>query len=214
MRASSSPGGRILTRAAASSIASGRPSSRRQISTTALGVLRRQREVGPAGCGPLDEQRNRCALHQRRRRGERIGSREREGRDRELLLAVDVEHQAAGHQNLQRGTGVEQLLHERRGIGHLLEIVHEQERPAEAAKMLGDRPDEREIAALTHTERPGDGRGHQPWIGDRREVDERHAAVEVQDEIFGDLDRQARLAGAAWSGQRHQPDPGVGAACP
>ena len=173
------------------------------------GVLRRQREVGPACRGPLDEQRNRCTLHQRRRRGERIGSRERERRDRELLLAVDVEHDAAGHQNLERGTGVQQFLHQGRGIGHLLEIVHEQERPAEAAKMLGDRPDQREIAALTNTERPGNGRCHQPWIGDRREVDERHAAVEVKDEIFCHLNGQARLACAAWSGQRHQPDSGV-----
>ena len=118
------------------------------------GVFRRQREVGLDCGGPLDEERNRCAVHQRGRREQRARRRQRQGRDRELLLAVDVERQTARRQHLECRTGVQQFLDEGCAIGHLLEIVHEQERPAEAAQMLGDRVHQREIAALTNTERP------------------------------------------------------------
>ena len=180
MRASSSAGGRIFTRAAASSMASGSPSRRRQISTTASAFLRRQREIGPAGRGALHEQRDRRALHQSGRRGGGIGIRERQGRDRELLFAVDVQDQAAGDEDLERRTGVEQLPHQRRRVGHLLEVVHDQQRRSQAAKLLGDRAHQWTVAALTHAEREGHGRCHQPGIGDRRQVDERDAALEVQ----------------------------------
>ena len=172
-------GGRILTRAAASSIASGRPSSRRQISTTAPAFFGVSAKSGrPAAARWTNSAIDAHSISAAGER-QRVGSRERQRRDRELLLAVDVQHEAAGHQHLERGTGVEQFLHEGRGIGHLLEVVHEQERRAEAAKVLGDRLHQREVAALANAERPGDGRRHQPWIGNRREVDERHAAVEV-----------------------------------
>ena len=59
------------------------------------------------------------------------------------------------------GAGIQQLLHEGRGRRDLLEIVHEQEGPADVAQVFGDRLLQREILALTNTERPGHSRGHQ-----------------------------------------------------
>ena len=209
MRASSSAGGRIFTRAAASSMASGSPSSRRQISTTASAFFEVSVKVGPACRGPLHEQCDRCAFHQSGRRGKRVGIRERQGRDRELLLAVDMQHEPAGHENLERGTGVEQLPHEGGRIGHLLEIVHEQERRSQAAKVVGDPLTSGTVAAFTHAERERNGRRHEPRVGDRRKVHERDAALELGGEIGGDLNGEARFPCPAWSGQRQQPNSGI-----
>ena len=103
------------------------------------GVLRGQREVGPAGRRALDEQRDRRAIHQGRWREQRAGRRERERRDRKLLLAVDVQALPAGHEDRQRRAGVQQVLDERGRIRHLLEVVEEQQRRAAAAQVLGDR---------------------------------------------------------------------------
>ena len=108
--------------------------------------------------------------------------------------------------DLQLGTRVEQFLDERRRVRHLLEVVDHEKRPAEAAKVLGDRLDEREVAALPNSECVGDRRGNQAGIGERREVDEPDA-IEVIDQLLGHLDGEACLAGAARSGQRELPDP-------
>ena len=97
----------------------------------------------------------------------------------------------------------------RRGIRHLLEIVQEQERRATAAQVVGNGLHQRVIAALAHADGQGDGRCHQPRVGNRRQVHERDAAIEEVGQIGGDLDGEPRFAGPARAGQRQQPDVGI-----
>ena len=80
---------------------------------------------------------------------------------------------------------------------------------AEAAQVLGDRPHEREIAALAHAERPGDGGCHQSRIGDRREVDERRRRPRSEARDPPPPEWPGASCRSAWSRQRQQPDAGV-----
>ena len=62
---------------------------------------------------------------------------------------------------------------EARGVRHLLEVVEQQQRRAPGSQVLGDRRQQRTIAALAHAERRRDGRDDQSRVGNRRKVDER-----------------------------------------
>ena len=83
-------------------MASGRPSSRRQISTTASAFFGVSAKSGRPAAARWTNSAIDAHSISVGRRGERVGRRERQRRDRELLLAVDVQHEAAGHQHLER----------------------------------------------------------------------------------------------------------------
>jgi hypothetical protein len=185
-----------------------------------LGVPRGQREVRASGRRALHEQRDRRRLHQHRRRGG-TRDRQRQRRDVEFVFAVDVQDHPAGDEHGQHRTGVEQLAHQRAGGGHLLEVVDQQQHPPQAAQMFDDGADERTLPGLAETQRGGDRRGDEIRIGQRGEVDERDAALEVRGELAGDVPpawsyRSARRsaswaesAAAAWRrvlDLRHPPD--------
>ena len=75
-----------------------------------------------------------------------------------LVLAVDAQHDAAGDEHGERRARVQQLAHEARGGGHLLEVVDQQQRPAHAAQVLDDGRHERALTGLAQAERRGDRR--------------------------------------------------------
>ena len=209
MRARSSPGGRISTRAAASSMARGRPSSRRQISATAPAFFGDSAKSGlPAAARWTN---NAIDAHCISVAGEKAAATPGSGRGGtgELLLAVDVEHQPAGHEHLEGGAGVQQLLDDGGGLGHLLEVVHHEERRAAPAKVLRDGFHQRRDRRFRERRATGaTAECDKARVRNRCEVDERHA-VEVVDDLFRHLDRQPCLSGAARPRQRHQPDLGV-----
>ena len=80
-----------------------------------VGVARREREVGPGWRRPAGRRaRSTRTPSAWPARTTRSASGSGKRRDRKLLLAVDVQHQAAGHEHLERRAGVEQFAHEGR----------------------------------------------------------------------------------------------------
>ena len=138
-----------------------------------------------------------------------LRGRQRQRRHRELALAVDAQHHAAGDEHGERRTRVEQIADEARGAGHLLEVVDQQQRPAHAGQVVRDRRQQRALTRFAQPERRRNRRDHERRIGNRRQIDERDAALECRGEIRGDLDGQPCLAGAARPGQCHEAHGGV-----
>ena len=171
-------------RAATSSIASGRQSSRRQISRTVLGGLE-----CPAGrARSLDEERHRLLL-------------ERERGERELVLAVDAQPAAAGHEQLELRRVAEQGGERRRSLVDLLEVVdHEQ---LVAFAKVGEERGARVVAR--HLERGCDLGQDELGVAQRRQADEVDPVGKALGEVIGGLDRDTRLARPAGAGQGDQP---------
>src|SRR5581483_10372271 len=123
-------------------------------------------------------------------------ARRRQRGDRVLVLGGQPQRRAAGRQHAEAGRAAEELRDPRRRVDQLLEVVeHEQERLR--AELSRDR------AGALDLERVSDLLGHELRIAQRREVDE--ARRQLGGELFGDGDREARLAGAARTGQRDEP---------
>ena len=128
-RVRSAAGGRTLTRAAASSMASGSPSSRRQMAATAAALSVRQREVRLHRRRPLDKERHRRDLRQLLERRQPVGSGQRQGQQRKLVLAPHMERLATGGEDGQARTGCQEGGDLRRGREHPLAVVQDQQQP-------------------------------------------------------------------------------------
>ena len=70
--------------------------------------------------------------------------------------------------------------------------------------MVGDRRDEVDAGPVADAQGSGDGAGDLVGVVDRCEVDHPHAVGVSPDHPLGGLDRQAGLAGAAGTDDRHQ----------
>ncbi len=210
MRASSSRGGRILTRAAASSIASGRPSSRRQISTTASAFFGVSAKSGLPAAARWTNSAIDAHCISVDGREERLGSR---------AAAAAARGTPARRRCAARGGWSPSTLSAGQASSSSCTRAAASDTCSKLSISRSVRPRLRRCSAIAFTSgrsplsrTPSDratADATSRRIGDRREVDERHAAVEVMDEILCHLDGQARLSGAARSGQRQQPDAGV-----
>jgi len=176
-------GASSLTRAAASSMASGRPSSRRAMSAIAAA----HRLAGP----------------QRGRRRVSLLGRERQRRDRALLLAGHAQRRAAADQDPNGPRLLQQPRHHRGARQEVLEVVqHDQDLPFAqlAHQVLHQRP----VPGVLQPDVLGDRRWHQPRIPDGRQRDEIDAVRVVAGHRRGHGDAQPGLAAAARPGQRDQ----------
>ena len=147
---------------------------------------------------PLDEQPDRLVLRHTLGGRARIGEHQR--RHRHLLLARDAKRAARRRDHLQARAGADQIGDQRRGGQHLLEVVHHQQR-LPIAQVLHQPVPRRALPGLQVQGVDDRGR-HQIGVDDRRERDEGDAAREAIRHLRRDLQRQARLAGAARAGQR------------
>src|SRR5438105_11971916 len=120
-----------------------------------------------------------------------------------LPLAVDAQSTSAGGEDREtRGRG-QQFGYPWRGVAHLLEVVQDQERAA-LAKMVDQRGHGREPAAIRQAQLLRDGPRHQLRVLQQRERDEEDAVRESLRLASPYLQREARLSGPPWSGQREQ----------
>ena len=190
-------------------MASGSPSSRRHNSATAAEFLAVRRKPGRTAAARCTN--SAAEAHSISRRGKQPAALGQwQWRDRELLLAVNAKRVTAGHEHGEPGARVEHLSYDRGGGGgDLLEIVHEQKCRSARIQVLAQNAHERTFAARGHTKRARHRRRDKIRLGDRRQVDERHAALEARREIGGDLDGESRLPGAARPCERQQPNSGV-----
>ena len=133
----------------------------------------------------------------------RVLRRQLERRQAELRLRADLERRAARGDHLQRGTAGDERGDVRRGIEHLLEVVEHQEHAA-VADDGGERVERRAAVRLGDVERGADRRQHLRRRGDGGERDEGRAAGVLGRQAAEELDREARLAGAAVAGDGEQ----------
>jgi hypothetical protein len=111
---------------------------------------------------------------------------------------------AARGEHGQTGRGAQQLADQRRGLVDDLEVVEQQQDAAAAEEGLDGRGG-RLVALRAELEHAGDRVGHEPVVGDWREVGEVDAVGERIGQLVPGLQREPRLADPARSGQRDQP---------
>jgi hypothetical protein len=104
---------------------------------------------------------------------------------------------AARGQDLERRACREELLGEiRAGRDHVLAVVEDEEKRF-AADELQESVDDRTSGLFLHAEDERHDLGHALLIGDRRELHQPGAIAVVAGQFRADLQRQARLSGAA-----------------
>ena len=182
--------------------AAGRPAARRS---------RRRRGASAAGSQPGRTARARSMNRLQRRRvpsgpgrpRRRVGH-DRQRTDRVLLLAGEVERRPARHDESGAGRA-------RRSAATLAGGLERRARSCRAPAAssgrpgtAGARPTAGRSVPSNRPRRPGDGRAHLAGIVDRVEVHEPGAVRERRRLAPGQLHRQARLADAARTGQRHE----------
>ncbi len=114
-----------------------------------------------------------------------------------------MENRPARDQDAKPLGGLEELRRERRGVDDLLEIVEDEEHLPVSDRALEGLA-EWLVGDLANVERRCDGRRNEPWVADGRQLDEEDT-IRVSAQAFrGDLQCQARLPGAAWTGQRDE----------
>ena len=190
--------------AAASSIASGSPSSRRQTSANCRRVLLGQGEVGANGLGAGDEEAQppRRGLTSARLApvlGRASGDTGRRARP-ERATAPGWWPEPGRPGTRRAGRQPAQL----RSRGDARSC-----RGATAAGGAGAQRQglgERAGRPTRYPERTGDGRQHQRWVGQWREVDEGDTIGEGVGDVLGDGQGQPRLAHPAGAGQGEQRD--------
>ena len=118
------------------------------------------------------------------------------------MLAVQLEHAAAGDQHGHVRRGLEQIGDQRRSGHDVFEIIEQQQQVALAqvvAKAGG-----RLLGVCGEAQRLGNRGRNQRGVGERRERDEKNAVGEVFCKLGCDLEREPTFANAAWPGQRQQ----------
>ena len=134
---------------------------------------------------------------------EREGGLLGEGLDGVDVLAGEVEHGPAGHEQGEAGRASEKLAERRGRLVQMLGVVeHEQELPG--AQERGQNL-ERLVAVLLDRERAHDRAENERGIAQRRQLDERGAVRKRRRRLVGSLEREPRLPGAAGAGQDEQP---------
>jgi hypothetical protein len=121
------------------------------------------------------------------------------------VLAVEAQRRPAGGEHLEPWRGGQQLAHDRRRLGEVLEVVGHEQQPAVLQVRL-QRLDHGLPPVLLDPERSGDGVGHQRRVLLGRERDEVDAVLEVRRQLGCCLEREARLARPTRAGERHEPD--------
>ena len=166
-------------------------------------ILRRQLEVRSDRLRPFQEQADGPAFRRPLdRRG--VGGRERQRGHRQLPLTPHLEPRAARDEDLQRGANPQEVDHQRRRPGHVLEVV-EQQQQFLRTQILAKAFDQCPAAHLLHAQRARHRGGDEGRVVDRGEVDEPHAVRERVDDLHRHLQPEPRLAGAAGPGERQEP---------
>ena len=155
-------------------------------------VRRRQMEVRAHGTGALEEQ------------PVPVASAAGQWSDREFLLPGDAQRCAARDDDGEAWRRAQEVAHGRRRREHLLEVVEQEQRGALREMVLeairGGAQD-----AVIQAQRASDRRLDQRRVADGRQVDEPAAVGVALADLPGELDREARLARAAWSRERDEP---------
>jgi hypothetical protein len=120
------------------------------------------------------------------------------------MLAADAQHDSTCDQYPQSRATSEQIGDLGRRVEDLLEVVEDQQ--GWIVRQRGHHAiDQRLRPAFADAERLGDRRDEQVQVANRRQGDEGDGR-EIKLERASNRNGQTRLAGAAGSGQGHQPD--------
>ncbi len=151
-----------------------------------------EREAALGLARPLGEERDRRVSQQRVDVSRPACGRKLERRDGHHALGRHAERRAARDERSERRGIVEQSRDERRRVDDLLEVVEDEQQPPRD-EVPGKRVDGGRAAGLLEPERPGDRRGDEERVADRRQVDEEDTVREVRNEIARDSSRESGL---------------------
>ena len=166
-----------------------------------------QGEARQHRAGPLGEESNRLGIFDLLEGCGRIW--DRQWWDREHLLAAYPQRLSARHQGDQAGTVLEQLGDPGGGLGHLLEVVEDQQPLAVTELCLEDLKGG-SLAGAGQVHLPGDRLERTVGLTLRRQVDEEDAVPVPLYQVGTHLQGEPGLAGPSWPGQRDQPCPRLG----
>jgi hypothetical protein len=166
-------------------------------------VLARNVEVRPHRPRPGDEKRDRLVLDKRGRIRRMRLRRQLERTDGVLVLRSEAERRAARREHVESGSGGEQLGDCRSCGQDVLEVVRHEQGLA-VVEGLAERIEERLPAGLGHSEGTGNRSDHQLGLSQRSEVDEMRTIRVFAGQFLRDGESDARLPGAADSGERQQ----------
>ena len=167
-------------------------------------VLVGELEVGPQRDRALDEQLDRLRCERVFQRDCAVAGGERERRHREQPLAAHAQRRTAGHERADTRAMLEQLGQAGRGVGHLFEVV-EQEQQLPLAQAALEHLEWRVVAGTGDRHGADDGGVGAVRFALGAQVDEEHAVLEAVDLLRRRLQREPRFARPTRTGERHQP---------
>lgn len=153
----------------------------------------------------LHEQGDGGVRRERVQRRQALRVRRHQGGDGDHAFGPQAQRRSAGHDYGQPGTGGDEIGQQRRGRGHLLEVVQQQEHLA-ITQGGGKAGRQRPRSSFRDAERLGDGGGDQLGVAQRGQRDPDRAVTKGGQRLLGHAHRQARLAHAAGAGQRDHTD--------
>ena len=169
------------------------------------GILVREAEVRLHRSRALDEELDRLV------RAELFGGsapancvRQRKRRDSEQVLAAQMQRFTARHEQLQPRSALQELCELRRGHGHLLEVVEDQQHVLVTEPRL-QLFEEGFGGRGVQADRTCDRRQHRFAVARRGDIDEEHTVLEPVELVGRSANREPGLSDAAWSCQREKP---------
>jgi hypothetical protein len=144
-------------------------------------------KIGFSGDGTLDEQFHRRVLGEG---GDQIGSsrwqgaaiRQRQGQDREVVLASQAQHRPASDERFQPRRRCQQFGDRGGGCQHLFKVVEQEEQffpPQDGLQDLSHRLP----SCFSNSQHVGNGRDHKFRAADRGQPYEEHAAAERVEQL-------------------------------
>ncbi len=167
-----------------------------------------QREMQQRLCGAVGEQLNRVKAQRVRNRESfrAIDGRGGQWFQPDHVLLGQVQRDAARRQDRQpRGLAAERLDEARARFHQVFAIIQHQEHGL-VAQVIHNGAGRRATDVGRQTHGPCDRIVHRAFISNARQFDQADVMGKNAGHALGNLDRQARLADAAGSGQGHQPD--------
>ena len=169
-------------------------------------IRRRHLEGRKRGLRAIPEESNNGILKQDVMRRKPCQVRQGQGKHRKLVLCLEMEDAAAGHQHLEMGTRSQEVLDLRSSVGYLLEVVQDQQQVFVAQRQLEAVEQRDAPALLAYAQGASNLRGDQSRVTDRRQVHQDRAVAHRRRQLHGSLQREAGLARACRAGQREQSD--------
>ena len=168
-------------------------------------IRRRYLEGRKRGLRAIPEEGNDGVLEQDIMRRKPCQVRQGQGKHRKLVLCLEMEDAAAGHQHLEMGTRSQEFLDLWSSGGYLLEVVQDQQQVL-LMQVDVDALEQWLMVGCLEVESVSDGRNDETRVVNGSQGGESHAISEIGEELRRHLYGKARLADATHANEGQQAD--------